>query len=180
MRASLADLTRQIQAVRLATGTPTAHRFLYPAGDFFEDLRERFDRQHSESAGRIRWTLETGGKAVLNVDPEQSMAALLELLANAVQFAAEGSSIRAEARTARATVVFSIQEAPAAPPDHPPGQWGRAPFVSSRRNGYGLGAFRARRIIEMQGGALSYRDSAQEQLLTTTVELPLGDDAPAS
>ncbi len=172
IRSSLADLTRQIQAVRLATGAPTAHLFPYPAGDFFEDLRERFERQHAGAAARVQWTLAAGTGAV-NVDPEQSMTALLELLGNAVQFAVDGSPIRAEAKENAGSVVFSILEQIAAAPADSPEQWGRTPLLSSRRNGYGLGAFRARRIIEAQHGTLRYAYRAEDQSLTTTVELPL-------
>lgn len=172
IRSSLADLTRQIQAVRLATGAPTAHLFPYPAGDFFEDLRERFERQHGAAAARMEWTLEAGAGAV-NVDPEQSMAALLELLGNAVQFATPNSPIRAGAKDGDGAVVFAIREQLATPPAESPEQWGRTPLLSSRRNGYGLGAFRARRIIETQHGTLRYAYRPDDQSLTTTVELPL-------
>ena len=176
VRASLADLTRQIQAVRLATAAPTTHSFPYPANDFFEDLRERFERQHGTEAGRVEWKLEAGTAAV-NVDPEQTMAALLELLGNAAQFAAQGSPIRAEANAGSGTVTFTILQQVAAAPVEPPGDWGRTPLLSSRRNGYGLGAFRARRIVEMQNGTLRYDYRAADQSVTTVVELPAASPA---
>ena len=79
MRASLADLTRQLQRVRNATGAPTPHLFAYPAVDFVEDLRDRFQRQDAGRAARVRWEIVPGTETI-QVDPELSMAAVLELL----------------------------------------------------------------------------------------------------
>ena len=63
MRGSVADITRQLQAVRLATGTPNPRPFAYKAADLMEDFRDRFERRHGDTSGRrkrppwrSRWT----------------------------------------------------------------------------------------------------------------------------
>ena len=114
VRQSLAGLTRQLQAVRVATGAPTTHLFPYPAA---------------------------------------------------------GSSLQVGARPGAGTVALCIHQQLSAPPASPAGDWGRTPLLSSRRNVYGLGAFRARRILEAQGGALDYIHSDADGSLVTTITL---------
>ena len=171
MRGSVAEITRQLQAVRLAAGTPAPHAFSYPAADFAEDLRERFNRQRADTPARVQWEIEPGTASV-EVDPELSLTALLELLANALFHAAEGSVVRVHAACNATAMSLSIRQTLAAAPATSPESWGRTPFSSSRRDGYGLGAFRARRIIESQEGTLRFTYSEADQSLVTTVMLP--------
>ncbi len=171
VRASVADVTRQLHAVRLATGVPTPRAFAYPVGDFVEDLRERFDRQHPEAAAQVDWEMAAGAGS-LSVDPELSMTALLELLENSLRFAVDGSRIRVQTDGGASGLTFSIHETLASAPPIPPDEWGRMPLTSTRRDGYGLGAFRARRIIETQNGTLDFTYSETERSLATTVTLP--------
>ncbi len=174
IRQSLAGLTRQLQAVRVATGEPTTHLFPYPAADLLEDLRERFGRQHGEAAARLQWVTDPGA-ATVNVDPEQTLNAALELLDNAMQHAVGGSTVRVEARPGAGVIVVAIHQQLTAAPVHPPADWGRTPLLSTRRNVYGLGAFRARRILEAQGGTLDYAYTEVDRALVTTVTLPAGE-----
>lgn len=172
VRRSLSDLTRQLQAVRVATGAPTTHLFPYPAGDFLEDLRERFQKQHPSAAERVQWAQEAGAVSV-NIDPEQTMNALLELLDNALRHAAENTSVRVEMRATADSVALSVHQALTEAPPGQPAHWGRTPLLSSQRNAYGLGTFRARRILEAQGGALGYTYTEADRALVTEVGLPL-------
>lgn len=174
VRQGLADLTRQLQAVRVATGAPTMHLFPYPAADFLEDLRERFEKRHGEAAGRVQWASEAGA-ATVNIDPEQTMAAALELLGNALQHAAGESSVRVEMRAVAGGVAISTHQQLADTLAAPPADWGRTPLLSSRRNAYGLGAFRARRILETQACSLEYAFTEADRSLVTVVTLPLAD-----
>ena len=143
----------------------------YPAGDFFEDFRERFERLHVSAAGRVTWEIPVTG-AVLFVDPELSIHALLELLGNGLQFGAEGGTIAVSAAAAgpgegvRVTLRQDLPQAPGVPPD----RWGHEPLLSTRRGAYGLGLFRVRRILEAQGAALDAAWGGGS--LTVTVSLP--------
>ena len=141
------------------------------AADFVEHLRERFDRQHADTSARVHWEIEPGPGTV-EVDPELSIAAVLELLKNALFHAAAGSSIRVHAAWDAAAMHLSIQQTLAAGPSASPEDWGRTPLASSRRDGYGLGTFRARRIVESQRGTVRFTYSEADQSLATTVTLP--------
>lgn len=174
VRQSLAGLTRQLQAIRVATGAPTPHLFPYPVADFLEDLRDRFKKQHGDVAARVDWPADAG-EASANIDPEQTMHAILELLDNALQHAADGFPLRLEVRPGAGAVILSIHQRLSAPPASPPQNWGRTPLLSSRRNVYGLGAFRARRILKSQGGALDYVHSETDGSLVTTITLPVAE-----
>lgn len=178
IRQSLAGLTRQLQAVRVATGEPTTHLFPYPAADFLEDLRERFGRQHGDAAARVQWAADVGA-ATVNIDPEQAIAATLELVDNALQHAAGGSSIRVQGRLGTGGVAVDVHQQLADAPSSPLADWGRTPLLSTRRNAYGLGAFRARRILEAQGGTLGYAYTETDGALVTTITLPLSESSPS-
>lgn len=56
--------------------------------------------------------------------------------------------------------------------------WGRTPLLTTRRNAYGLGAFRARRILEAQGSSLDYAHTAVDRALVTTVTLSTAEPPP--
>ena len=171
MRGSVAAITRQLQAVRASTGAPGPHPFAYPVADFIEDARERCVRQQADISSRIRWEVEPGA-APVEIDPELSLAALLELLTNAVFHAAENSDVRVHVAGDAAGATLSIHQTLASPPTDSPEDWGRTPLSSTRRDGYGLGVFRARRILENQGGTLRFTYQDADRSLVTTLTLP--------
>ncbi len=171
VRGSVADLTRQLQAVRLATAGPQTHVLDYPAADFVEDLRERLDRERPDATARVLWEIEAG-KGSLAIDPALSMTALLELLGNALHFAREGTTVRVRAVGGPSGLIFSITETLVNPPVDSPADWGHSPLSSTRRDRYGLGTFRARRITEAVGGSLRFDYAEGDQSLTASVVLP--------
>jgi signal transduction histidine kinase len=177
LRRTLGDVTRQLQVMKTATGKAFPQLLNYPAADLFEDLRERFERQNPAAGNKVSWEIETGD-ALLTVDPELTINALLELLTNALHFGEEsGEVVRFSARVdggaARMAVVTLSEPKPASAPPILTENWGLEPLRSAKRSGYGLGLFRARRIIEAQGGALAAGFSLPGCVLTTTINLPL-------
>jgi K+-sensing histidine kinase KdpD len=179
LRRSLLDVTRQLQAVKTLTGPVTPHPMDYPATELFEDLRERFERQHPEGVDKVRWEIYMGA-ASLEVDPELSMTALLELLANALHFGADAGNPAVFSACVNRTGSAAVTLRESKPADAPPigtERWGQEAFQSTRRNAYGLGLFRARRIIEAQRGTLSAAYCSTQHILTTDVTLPLSSSA---
>ena len=172
IRKTLVDVTRQLGAIRSATAVPPLNKLDYPAADFFEDLQERFERQEPAAKARVRWQID-GGTSLLSLDPETTMAALLELLANALHFGGAGAAITFTASADASAAVITLRETPSSPPAIPLEAWGRRPLLSTRRGAYGLGLFRVRRILESQGGGYRVEYSVPEQTLTTLVTLPL-------
>ena len=179
LRGTLLDVTRQLQSIKSLTGPVSPHLLSYPAADFFEDLRDRFGRLHPEAGDQVAWSIAVAANA-LEIDPELSLSALLELLANALHFGGAGATIafRAEAR-ADGGVTISLRETPQRPPAVPPEDWGRTPLLTTRRNAYGLGLFRVRQIIAAQRGTLHAAYSETEGVLTTVIVLPRAADSPA-
>ena len=176
VRASVAGITRQLHAVRIVTAAPTPHLLPYPAADFVEDFRERFERQHPADPARIHWEIELGDRS-LSIDPELSMAALLELLNNSLLFATDNSRIAVRIEDRADGMTLTIRQPAGTAPASSPQDWGKTPWSSSRRNGYGLGAFQARRTIETQKGTLHFAYSEEDQSVVTTVVLPAAEDA---
>lgn len=177
LRASLSAVARQLQALRLSTCAPTPLVMAYPAQDFFEDLRERFERLEDAPHARATWEFAVGN-ASLAIDPELTITALMEVLGNALRFG-EGNAefaVVAAGDGANARVTLTERKAPGATPILTE-DWGRQPLRSTRRSAYGLGLFRAARILESQGGSICAVHSAPDATLTTTVLLPLGGAA---
>lgn len=171
LRSTLGEITRQLQAVKIKTGSVSVHAMEYPASDFFEDLRERFDRLHASASARISWDAPVAG-AVLLIDPELTIHALLELLGNGLQFGGDDAGIFVTASPASGGEGVSIvfrQNLPQAP-EVAPERWGHEPLLSTRRSAYGLGLFRARRILEAQGASLDAVSNGTG--LAVTVLLP--------
>ena len=170
LRRTLGDMTRQMQAVKIATGPAKPSILDYPAADLFDDLRERLAKLFPEAAAKTAWHIELDPALLLLVDPDLTIGGLLELFANTVHFAA--TSVQCRAASDADTVSFILQEVSAAAPPIPPVLWGRTPLHSTRRGAYGLGLFRVHRILESQGGKMQAEYSPEENLLTTTVTLP--------
>lgn len=175
LRASLSAVSRQLQALRKATCLPALTLMPYPAGEFFADLRERFERLEPAATPRVDWSILLPDASLLRVDPETTLSAILELLANAVQFGGDHPDFSVLVKSddgSRASVLLTERKpAQTAPIDT--AAWGRKPFQSSRRSAYGLGLFRAARVFEAQGGAISAVYAEPERTLTTTVTLPM-------
>ena len=172
VRATLGNVTRQLQTLRIATGAVHPYAMEYPAAEFFDDLRERLVKLHPGASERFVWETRLDAGFMLSVDPELTLNALLELLSNALSFAGDSTSqIRAVVMAAGEKATVCLHEPHAAPPAILLADWGRAPLLTTRRGAYGLGLFRVRRSIEAQGGALEVEYSEENQILTTTVAL---------
>ena len=167
LRGTLGDVTRQLQAVKTLTGPVHPNVLEYPAGDLFEDLRERLARLQPAAADRVVWSLADDPAVSLLVDPDLTIGGLIELFTNSISFA--GSSLQCTTANGAEAVSFMLCETPAVVPAVPTDQWGRTPLLSSRRGAYGLGLFRVHRIMEAQGGSLRATYAADENVLTTTV-----------
>ncbi len=173
LRNTLTNVTRQLQSLRVATGVVSPYVLEYPATDFFDDLQQRFVKQHPQASGKVIWAVEPASEALLMVDPELTLNSLLELLTNALHFASpEATPIRVQVATIDQRTVFLLRELQTAPPTVTPAEWGRTPLLTTRRGAYGLGLFHARRCLEKQGGTLSVEYVINQNVLTTTVTLP--------
>ena len=173
LRNTLANVTRQLQSLRTAVGAVSPYPLEYPAADFFEDLRERFAKLTPDADSKVIWEINLGSQALLIVDPDLTINALLELLANGLHFTrSETLPMRIQVSATDGGVSFFLQEPQQTEPTVTPEEWGRAPLLTTRRGAYGLGLFRVRRCLESQGGTLDVAFSAAQKSLTTRVTLP--------
>ncbi len=114
----------------------------------------------------------------LEMDYTMLTNALVELVRNAIYFREGDQAIRFTAWDEGDNAVFEVRQARSQPAGDP-AQWGRAPLMSSRRGGYGLGLFYVRRILDTLGGTLDPRYNAESGELSVRLSLPLKGAGPA-
>jgi nitrogen-specific signal transduction histidine kinase len=51
--------------------------------------------------------------------------------------------------------------------------WGRAPLVTTRRGGYGLGLYHARQLFTLHGGDVEFRSNPEKSAVVSRITLPL-------
>lgn len=126
----------------------------YGGRDFFDDWRGGLALKEPEVAGRCVFEREDFFGEVV-VDPQMAFEALNELVGNAVAFSAEDAEVRVLfGEESGAGTVRIFQRCAVRPPGME--GWGREPFLSTRRGHYGLGLFRARRVLEGMGAVLGF------------------------
>lgn len=154
LRGMVTGITKNLQTLSSRFAEVRLNPLACPVRDFMEVCRERVAKNLPEHAGEIVWKIE-GETALVEMDFELLIAALLEILQNAFQFrGASAAPVEFHARPAADGFVFEIRAPLAAAPAAPPESWGAEPLVSTRRGGYGLGLFHARRIVAALGGVL--------------------------
>jgi len=171
IRQQVQQATRQLQALssNFQAGKPSPVN--YAGKIFMEDLRDRLMRMFPDDTADVTWTDSLGDEEI-SVDIEMVFNAIAEVFRNAIQFRDPGTQITVEARREGDKVVVEVRQKKESVPSDP-ATWGSAPFVSTRRGGYGLGLFRARRLLEAQGGDLSALHDSASGMLRTRVFLPL-------
>lgn len=116
----------------------------------------------------VEWVDELSDEMV-NVDVEMMAVAFRELLANTAHFS-RGGKATASARRDGTGVVFELREPKSEPPNTE--RWGEA-FSTTRRGGYGLGLWSARRIIEANGAVFMQRSAPDGSGLVSHITLPI-------
>jgi signal transduction histidine kinase len=92
-----------------------------------------------------------------------------ELLTNAAAYS-KGAPLTITARAADGTVVFELKEPKKEALDT--SSWGQ-PLFTTRRGGYGLGLWTARRMLQANGATLLQRYTPEDAALTTQIILPV-------
>jgi len=149
----------------------TLHEMPWMAATFFDELHARLAKQFAgENSLEVEARL---GTEQISIDLEQMVVAMTAIITNAFQTRQEGDVLQLSGRIEEGRFVMELKEPKAELGGIPPEDWGREPLNGDRPGGYGLGLYRARRIIEAHGGTLESHHEAGAGVLTTRVVLPL-------
>ena len=143
----------------------------YPVQELLQGLKELVEEEFDTQAKRIVWEVKAGDYE-LEMDYTLLSSALLELTRNAINFREGDQAIHFTAWIDQGNVIFEVRQAHTKPLT-PTDDWGRAPLMSSRRGGYGLGLFYVRRILDTLGGTLDPLYDANSGELRVRLILPL-------
>jgi signal transduction histidine kinase len=144
-----------------------------PVHVLIEDLRSRMLSSKPEAEPRLLWNVEDED-ANIYVDPTLALEVFFELTDNALAFSTHDSSVSVGVfRDESDDFKWCFEQGMKDPPSHPD-QWGRVPFLSARRGHYGLGLFRARRIVDAHKGAIEFSHDRQTERFSTVVRFPRG------
>ena len=174
MRSLIHDSARDLQGLSSNFRSSAPSLIPYEARILVEDFRDRLHRTHPEQAGRIEWEVDVHDESVL-VDIEMFFGALVKVVENTFTFSQPDATISANVFIDEGRLFLDLSQ-PSEAPESDPARWGREPFVTTRRGGYGLGLFRARGFLASHGGDLSFRHDSGRNLLLTRVSLPLASN----
>lgn len=175
VRQMIQQAAKQLQSLSSYFQLPQPNLVSYAANIFVEDLRDRLTRIFPEQMPSVEWEVSVG-EEMISVDLEQIFSTIAEVFKNAFQFREAGQPISASVFAENGRVVLEVDEGKKSVPSDP-STWGREPFVSTRRGGYGLGLFRARRILELHGGEIVASHDSARARLTTRVSLPVASES---
>ena len=171
IRAMISTTAKTLQSFSATFWLAEIHPVTYAAKIFVEDFRSRLATVLPEQAGEITWT-ETLGEESIGVDIELIFRAFSEFFKNACQFREKGRPVSAHIFAEDGCFILELKEGKSSVPS-PPDSWGREPLVSTRRGGFGMGLFYARRILAAHQGSVDIVFDPAAELLTTRVSLPL-------
>lgn len=175
VRQMIQQAAKQLQALSSYFQLPQPNLVDYSAQIFVEDLRDRLTKAFPEQMPSVEWKVSVGDE-MISVDLEMIFSTITEVFKNAFQFREAGQPISASVFTEDGRVILAVEEGKTSVPSDP-ATWGREPFVSTRRGGYGLGLFRARRILELHGGEIVASHDSARARLTTRVSLPVASES---
>jgi signal transduction histidine kinase len=173
IRTMIGSTAKMLQGFSATFSLSEAHSVTYAAKIFVEDFRSRLSSLLPEQAPQITWE-ESLGEESISVDIEMIFRAFSEFFKNAFHFRQKNGAILARAFAEEGSFVLELREEKTELPA-PPETWGLEPLVSTRRGGYGMGLFHARRILAAHQGAVEQRFDSAVGVLLTRIYLPLAE-----
>lgn len=165
MRRQIRDLATELKALSGKVCAEEPQRAPIAARELFLIWQ---DQAAALGLDSIAWASALGDERI-NVDVAALGEVLRELLINAQQFTGTaGPTAMADLRGGQ--IEFELREAKREPVD--PSSWGRQPFVSTKRGGYGLGLWQAAQVVATNGGEIT-RAFLPNGTLVTKLTFPL-------
>lgn len=153
-------------SAKFAEPSPTIARM--PAHELFLIFKEQAESM--EDLPPIEWS-NTLKDELIEVDAGEMAAAAKEIFSNARDFGA-GESCKFESHSNDGHVVYKLQQSKSAPVETK--DWGYVPFMSTRRNSYGLGLWETRRLVEASHGSITHKYDPGARELVTTLSFATG------
>src|SRR5437763_6830028 len=170
----LREMTSQIgtslQRVTAGLNQANPNPIPYPATDFVEDLKQKLTKEFPDNAAKVTWDVQLKD-ATLQIDPQLTQQAFLELFGNAFQHERNVKAITARAYIANDSFVFELHE-PKARFELSTENWGREPLRNVSQGHYGLGLNRTRSVAEAHSGDFRAEHDQKTSMLITTLRLP--------
>ncbi|MDZ4403973.1 MAG: hypothetical protein U1A53_14965 [Prosthecobacter sp.] len=164
IRKQLRSLALQLRALSALFQDPQPVAAPIPARVLLQIWREK--HAALQDVLEVWWVDELGDERV-SVDVEMMAAVFRELLTNAAEFST-GDPVAVTARAKGGEVIFELREPKKEALDT--SAWGQ-PFSSTRRGGYGLGLWTARRMMQANGATLVQRYVPEDSCLMTQIIL---------
>lgn len=162
-----------LQALSTMVAEPRPTLLPYTVQDFVADLQKKIGHEFPEKQSAVKWEVSSPS-ATLNIDPELTEWAAVELFRNAFRHDATGDVLDVRASVTDQWFTFSLSEPKSG--DIDPARWDQ-PLQKVSHGHYSLGLRRARSIIAAEGGELSAQFNPAARRLVSTIRLPCSSKA---
>ena len=168
LRELVSQLGVTLQGLSTLVAEPRPTLLLYTVQDFISDLQKKIGHEFPEKGSTVKWDISSSA-ATLNIDPQLTEWAAVELFRNAFRHDTAGDELQVKASIADQWFTLCIREPKAGEID--PTQW-MQPLQKVSHGHYSLGLRRARNIIAAHGGELTTSFDPGSRMLITTFSLP--------
>ncbi len=168
LRELISQLGITLQGLSSSVAEPRPTLLPYTVQDFITDLQKKIGHEFPEKGPAVKWDISSPG-ATLNIDPQLTEWAAVELFRNAFRHDVAGDELHVKTSVADRSFTFCIREPKAGEID--PTQW-MQPLQKVSHGHYSLGLRRARNIIAAHGGELTASFDPRSRMLVSTISLP--------
>ncbi|MEI6712422.1 MAG: hypothetical protein WCO60_01630 [Verrucomicrobiota bacterium] len=172
LRSAVSYSAKRMVAISRALLPAEAELLSYSLLELAEDFVGHLHKVCPEIVERVKPEMVRPDCEV-EVDVELFFEAMTELVQNAVAFSDEKEPVFVRVRACEAGGLWEVRQGWSGDSLRAE-QWGREPFVSTRRGRYGIGLFHARKALEAQNAELEFQHDIQAAVLTTVVRLKRG------
>jgi len=149
-----------LDLARLDGGGSALRMERVPVADLFARVAARHERAYADAGVALQTSIDAGADTIVG-DRDRLEQAVQNLAANAIRYAARGSTVRLAARAASTdAVTLTVEdEGPGIDPRHLPHIFDRFYKAEASRpsGGSGLGLSIAKAIVERHGGSIAVR-----------------------
>src|SRR5205807_8254140 len=168
LRELVSQLGVTLQSLSASVAEPRPTALPYAAKDFIADMQKKIAHEFPEKGQTVKWEV-LPASATLNIDPQLTEWAAVELFRNAFRHDPASDELQVKASVADQWFTFCIREPKAGEID--PTQW-MQPLQKVSHGHYSLGLRRARNIIAAHGGELTASFDPRPRMLVSTISLP--------